>query len=254
MTLLLINLYGLTQTLRPAGLAPAYFRFGAADLKLSQASFRREVERYPDEPNDQYVNRLTTVIADGMAHIHWPRYEASRFNQRVPLWENYILWAMSYLTSIPEYERYHFTDPQKSIERGIGICGDASILMSRMLDKNSIDNRIVTIPGHVLIEASLDGGWSAFDPDYGVVLGLSASSAALQPQTVKNAYLSTGHSPYDADFVASRLQERIRYWGGVDGFIGKKYYFEKFAYFAKWCLPAMLILASALTYRVRKRR
>lgn len=251
--LLAVNVYGLTQSLRPDDLHPPYLRFGGNDLKLNEDQFREQVSRRPDESDLGYANRLTTVIADGLAHVHWPKYPIDQFNQRVPIWENYILWSMSYITPIPEFKRYHFTTPDKSIERGIGICGDASILMSRMLDKSRIENRIITIPGHVLVEAKINGEWSAFDPDYGVVIGRSASMASLEPAVVKTLYLSSGHTRYDADFVASRLQENIRYWGGVDGFIGKKYYFENFAYIAKWFLPLALLSLPSVIRRIHKR-
>jgi hypothetical protein len=58
---------------------------------------------------------------------------------------------MGKYSGIPEYERYHFSNPYNSIERGIGICGDASILMSQMLEKNGIEADILTFPGHVVV-------------------------------------------------------------------------------------------------------
>jgi hypothetical protein len=41
------------------------------------------------------------------------------------------------------------------MERGIDICGDASMIMSQILERNGIESKIVTFPGHVVVAATI---------------------------------------------------------------------------------------------------
>ncbi|WOJ95054.1 transglutaminase domain-containing protein [Congregibacter variabilis] len=216
-------------------------RFAERDLKLTEAQLKKESRRRTGEGAGEYAERLTKVIADGLAHIHWEQYPVDRFNQRVPFWENYILWAMSVFTPIPEYRRYHFSNPEKSMERGIGICGDASILMSQLLEREGIRSRLITVPGHVLVEALINGAWQTFDPDFGVVLGSPASELAINAGSVANLYKEQGFKYYEAAFIEDALAASPTYWDGVKHFITKKHYFEKFAYVFKWILPLVFL-------------
>jgi hypothetical protein len=70
---------------------------------------------------------------------------AEQFNQLIPIWENYFIYFMGVFSGIPEYERYHFANYQRSLERGIGLCGDASMVISQLLDKQNISNKILTL-------------------------------------------------------------------------------------------------------------
>jgi hypothetical protein len=241
-TLLSINLFGLFQTLRPADIKLEHLRFKERDVLLSHDEFLASTKKISQESERAYSNRLTKVIADGMAHIHWEKYPPEQFNQIVPIWENYILYVMGKLKLTPEYERYHFSDPFKSIERGIGICGDASMLMSQLLERQNIPNKIVTIPGHVMVEAEFAEGKSLFDPDFGVVLAESADYYGKNPTHIHTAYSDLGHSLHDDKFIINKFKKKHTYWNGIKHFITKKYYFEKFAYVIKWVLPMLMLI------------
>lgn len=239
--LMSINIFGLFQDLRPEGLVPEVLRFKENDLLLSIDEFKQGVLRLENESEEDYAERLTHVIADGMAHIHWQRYSPDEYHQRVPIWENYILFAMGHLTNIPEYRRYHFSDPMKSIERGIGLCGDASILMSQLLDSNGIDNQIVSMPGHVIVEASLPSGKRIFDPDFGVSLSSEAKYYESRPSELVAYYEKEGFFNNGELLIARNLAKYgPEYWNGVSHFITKKYYFEKMSYSLKWIIPLLL--------------
>jgi hypothetical protein len=88
-------------------------------------------QRKEGESDKEYSDRIRRVIAQGLAHIHWKKYQNTKFNQLIPIWENYFLYFMGKFSGIPEFERYHFSDYKKSLKRGIGICGDASMVMSQ---------------------------------------------------------------------------------------------------------------------------
>ena len=49
----------------------------------------------------EFSTRVTKVIAKGIAHIHWDKYQPEKFNQIVPIWENYFLYFMGRFSGIP---------------------------------------------------------------------------------------------------------------------------------------------------------
>jgi hypothetical protein len=247
--LMLINIYGLFQTLRPPSFEEHQLRFKSNDISLTHQEFLDAIHKADDESNVEYANRLTTTVAQGMAHIHWEKYQPEKFNQTVPIWENYILYFMGKLRVTPEYVRYHFSNPYKSIERGIGICGDASMLMSQMLEKYNIPNKIVTIPGHVMVQAEFAEGKPLFDPDFGVTLPKSADYYGKNPEHINTAYSDAGHSIHDDNFIINGFKKKHAYWNGIKHFITKKYYFEKVAYVMKWLLPVLMFILSIGVWR-----
>lgn len=241
-TLLIINVLGLFQTLRPDNIYVEHLRFKERDVLLSYDNFLNNIERQLQESDEAYSYRLTKVIADGLAHVHWEKYQPEKFHQTIPIWENYILYLMGKLKVTPEYERYHFSDPMKSIERGIGICGDASILLSQLLVQQGIYNQLITIPGHVMVEATIGNKKVLLDPDFGVTFNKSAHYYRQNPTHIGTAYSALGYGTYDDQFIINGFKKKVTYWDGVKHFITKKYYFEKIAYVIKWLLPCILVL------------
>lgn len=235
--LLIINLYGLTQSMRPATFLNDELRFGAKDVSMNLEEYRQAVIRQDDESDIEYAKRLTQVIADGTAHIHWEQYEPDKFHQRVPIWENWILYAMALFSGIPEFERYHFVTPSKSIERGIGICGDASMLMTSLLEDNGIEASIVTVPGHVLVTAEIEGQSKVYDPDFGVILPYSAPELIHNVEAASQLYVDAGYTIYDRRFFNKAFSQPHRLWDGPEHFITTKYYFEKVSYWLIWLIP-----------------
>ena len=169
--LLAINLYGLTQTLRPAFDEKSQFRF-PNDFPLPIKEARSGLLKRPGEGEREYAERLTGHVAQSVAHIEWhSEYDLDRYHQRVPLWENFILHFMGRFSGIPEYERYHYSDYDKALERGVGVCGDVSIILSEVLREQGINAQIVSYPGHVVVAARFaDGEEILLDPDFGVIL------------------------------------------------------------------------------------
>ncbi len=247
--LMFINIYGLFQTLRPSSFEEHQLRFKSNDISLTHQEFLAAIKMVNGEGNVEFANRLTTTIAQGIAHIHWEKYEPEKFNQTVPIWENYILYLMGKLKVTPEYVRYHYSNPYKSIERGIGICGDASMLMSQILEEYNIPNKIVTIPGHVMVQAEFTDGKSLFDPDFGVILPESADYYAKNPEHIYTAYSDSGHSTHDDNFIINGFKKKHTYWNGIQHFITKKYYFEKFSYVMKWLLPVLMFIFGIVIWR-----
>ena len=248
--LLVLNLYGLTQPLRPQGLSEDVMRFGERDVSISPEELAQRIQRKEGESPKDYAARLTKVLAAGIAHLEWEYYEPTLFHQTVPVWENYILFLMGKFSGISEYERYHFTDPYRSMERGIGICGDASMTLSGLLDKQNIANKIVTLPGHVMVEAHIDGEKFVLDADYGVVMQKGMDFYQSNPkQLIENFQTQHGAVNDGELMIASQLKAAgFQYWNGTSHFVTKKYYFEKIAYVFKWVIPVLLVCISLLLF------
>lgn len=251
LALLALNLYGFTQDLRPDGLTPEVLRFGDQDLSLTPPELEQAIFRLPDETDRQYAKRLTLDLAAGIAHVEWEAFDPDLFHQRVPVWENYILHLMGVVTSIPEYQRYHYANPYRSIERGIGICGDASMTLSGLLDEQGIANKIITVPGHVMVEGYFDGEPLLLDADFGVVLEQGIMFYEQNPQALISAYQQQLGRVNDGELMiaGNLIKDGFKYWNGTSHFITKKYYFEKIAYVVKWAFPVILLLVAMIMWR-----
>lgn len=251
--LMMINFYGFSQDLRPSEFQAEDLRFGESDITISKEEFLAQIYPKEGETQIEYSVRLTNLIADGTAHIHWEEFDPKKFHQLVPVWENWIIHLMGLVTGIPEYERYHFSNPYKSIERGIGICGDASMVMTQLLEKQGIPTEILTFPGHVVVTAEIDGQRKIFDPDFGVVLPFSPNELKNSVDEAAQLYINRGYEESDRRFFLDSYSQPYVVWDGPEEFITKKFYFEKLAYVLKWLLPALGILIGSLLLRRKQK-
>ena len=240
----MLNIFGLTQDIRPATVAEADLRF-AGDHRPLVSQLHEEISKGDQETDLVYTRRINKVIANRLAHINWNELPATKYNMRIPIWENYILAFMGRFSGIPEYSKYHFIDPLRSLERGIGICGDASMVMSQLLDRVQIENNIISMPGHVILSVKLDDKEMLFDPDFGVELGISLSDLKKIGQKAGVFYgRSYPQSEVDIMSLVYSNAHLAKKWDNVAEFVTKKYYFEPFAYFIKWFLPILLLGAA----------
>lgn len=244
-----INIYGLFQEIRNPVFFSDELRF-KDDISLSYQETIDGIERNMNESDKAYAQRITAIIAQGLAHIHWKKFEGDQFNQLIPIWENYFLYFMGKYSGIPEFEKYHFADYQRSFKRGIGICGDASMIMSQLLDKQKIQNQLLTFPGHVITAAQFpDGTELLYDPDFGVYLPYTADEIQGSPSLVSLLYKEAGYTQLDIVTMNKIYNNDYKRWNGVEHFITKKYYFEYITYALKWPLPILLMLMGILLYR-----
>jgi hypothetical protein len=251
--LLVINLYGLNNDIRPANLSNAPMRF-ENDLTIDFTNVLSELNQRTNEANHEYAIRVTKVISGALAHIKWGNEtDTSKYHQLIPIWENYFLYFMGRFSSIPEYEKYHYADYKRSLKRGIGICGDASMIMSQVLNQVGIDNKIIAFPGHVIISAQVNEGSNLlFDPDFGVVMPVDLGNVAASSNAIIKAYSEQGYSVAEAEYIANVYSNNYSEWDGVQHFITKKYYFEHIAYFLKWPMPITFVLLGIFLFRRKK--
>jgi len=245
-----INLTGLFLNLNQIDFLEHEVRF-KNDVELTYNESIQLLKRNDGESDMDYSFRVNDVISKRLAHIYWNKYEPEKFNQLVPIWENYFLYFMGKFSGIPEYKRYHFANYSRSLKRGIGICGDASMVMSQVLNKEGIENKIASFNGHVVSAVQLnDGKQIVLDADFGVSMPFSIEEIHQNPSLVDRYYLDQAHQPEQIESLKESYIGRYKLWDGVEHFITKKYYFEKISYALKWPLPIFLILvASICLYR-----
>lgn len=247
--LLMVNLYGLNRDIRVNDFDNQYLRF-PDDQPADYDDTLIELIRKQDESEIDYASRVTKVVARGISHIEWFDFPVEQFNQLIPIWENYFIYFMGTFSGIPEYERYHFANYQRSLERGIGLCGDASMALSQLLDEQNISNKILTFPGHVVVVASFENGKQyLFDADFGVIIPYSLTEINDESSRIAQLYLDAGYTHTDFGFFQKLYKKNPRHWDGVQHFITNKYYFEIFAYWLKWPAPIFLILISVFMLR-----
>jgi hypothetical protein len=69
---------------------------------------------------------------------------------------------------------------------------------------------------------------------------------------VKGLYSGQGYPESDDRFFENTYSKTFKVWEGPEHFITKKFYFEKFAYVAKWIVPILGLLLCLFT--IRKKR
>src|SRR5690606_25937644 len=82
------------------------------------------------QDKDAAVKRAVRVVNGALVHPDWYRVDPVEYRQLVPVWENFFLYFLGKFSGLPQFERYHFANFRRSIERGIGMCGDASMVLS----------------------------------------------------------------------------------------------------------------------------
>lgn len=252
--LICINLYGITQSIRKPSLGVSdydYLRF-IPDEVWSYDKSIKEIELLSNVSAENELAIAANQIAhQSLVHIAWRRVDANEYRLMIPIWENYFLYALSQFSGLPQFERYHFADYKRNIRRGVGICGDASTVLSSILDRYDIDNRIISFNGHVIVEQSNRAGqFRLLDPDFGVVIDLSLDEMFINMSAVRSAYQRAGYSSREIDNLINIYKTEYTIFDDTYHFMSKRYIFENVSYIAKWFFPIILILISL--YYIKK--
>lgn len=246
--LLAINLYGLAQPLRKPGLGQtdqASLRFVPDQVWSYEKSLKEINALDPSLPGDQFLRDANRVVNRSLVHVDWNRVDPEAYRQRVPVWENYFLYLLGKFSGLPQFERYHYADYRRNIRRGIGICGDAATVLSSVLDRYQVDNRIVSFEGHVLVEAGTGSNGVLLDPDFGVVLDVPLDALATRLPDIRQRYLDAGYSVREIDYLMPIYLGQYRLFDDTYHFMSKCYLFENASYILKWLLPLGLMMASS---------
>lgn len=254
--LLSINIYGLFADIRKPNLdqiSQEQLRF-ANNNYLSYSDSIEKLKAIEDETQSEYAQKANRLVQQSLTHIKWNKVDPDEFRQLVPVWENYLLYMVGILTDQPQIKRYHFVNYKRSLKRGIGICGDASIVLSQILDKKGINNRIVSYRGHVITEATIAGDQKILlDPDFGVEINISIEELSADPNRAYSYYVNEGYSEKEARSLVKIYDGKHTIYDDAFAFMPKRYVFEYISYILKWLIPVCLLVISFLLFRSNRK-
>jgi hypothetical protein len=241
-----INLYGETQPIRKPGLGVSdheQLRFVPDEVWSYEESMAAIDSLETIDDRNNLAEKANNVVNQSLVHVNWKRVDPHEYRQLVPIWENYFLWAIGKFSGLPQFERYHYADYRRNIRRGIGICGDASTILSSVMDRYGVPNRIISFRGHVIVEYyDEEGDRYLMDPDFGVSLGTSLEGLLSEPESFKQVYLDAGYSEAEIDYLFEAYAKGHSIFEDTYHFMTQRYIFENVSYVAKWVLPVFLIL------------
>jgi hypothetical protein len=256
--LMAINVTGLFLSLRNPRLQSEKTLF-KNDIIITPPRLWEDIRRRSGETAEEYVRRLNSVVAQAMAH-EWADRSIDEYHLRVPIWENYILYFMSYAMPRP-FLKYEFADYEKALERGVGLCSQHALVLTEILREEGIEAQVIALDGHVVARVEVEKGeWIIADPDYGVVIPHDILKVQNGPEMVLPYYIVAtknyrpGGKGHSAEKIAAIYGRENNYIleEGAKGYMGAaRYNFEKNSYRVKWLLPAALMLPALVLLSAR---
>lgn len=242
-TLLAINIYGLFKSLRNPAIyeEEKIIRNRIGDVKIKYPEIKEQLIRKNGESNIAFAVRINKVVNDGFAH-YWKAAGIEKYNIRVPVWENYLLYFASYINP-SKYREYEFSNYRKNLERGVGLCSTHSIVVKGVLNENGMHAELLDIDGHhVVVRAELGDSTYLLDPDFGVVVPFDTAAISLNPELVRESYSKMAalyypdaKDPYTTDYM-------VKIFGGKMHVYDVNNRFEYFSYLAIWIVPVILMI------------
>jgi len=246
--LLALNIFGLFRTMRNPDIYTEenIIKNRKNDITIRYPEVKKLLLKKPGESNEAFAIRINKVVNDGFCH-YWKDAGISKYHERVPAWENYLLFLASYIDP-KDYRKYEFSDYKKNLERGVGLCSSHSIVVKGVLNDYGIDASLWDIAGHVVVRANVDEKkWIILDPDFGVVVPYDTAAIQDNPELVRPAYQNMAAlyypdaiEPYTTDHVVEIYGREGNHVYTVDN------WFEYFSYWAIWIIPVLLMLPYTL--------
>ena len=184
--LLALNTFGLFRTMRNPDIYTEenIIKNRKNDITIRYPEVKKLLLKKPGESNEAFAIRINKVVNDGFCH-YWKDAGISKYHERVPAWENYLLFLASYIDP-KDYRKYEFSDYKKNLERGVGLCSSHSIVVKGVLNDYGIDASLWDIAGHVVVRANVDEKkWIILDPDFGVVVPYDTAAIQDNPELVR---------------------------------------------------------------------
>lgn len=250
--LLAANTVGLRSSHRHPGAGA-----GAAeivdDVRFDAAEARRRLEAAGQiEDPAARLRAVNDAVAGGIAH-YWTQGSDFDRSLRVPFTKNWVLYLAAWLDPLwtavfgsPEHAvgHYEYRNVNDALERGIGLCSQASMATVGYLLAQGIDARLVSLGGHTVASARLGGREFVLDPDFGVVLDFGVEHAERHPEDVERAYRDAGYPADRARGLAALYgpEGNRVIWGGEAGRRPGRVLLERGAQALKWTGPLALLL------------
>lgn len=242
--LLGINILGLFKTMRNPEVhsEEITLRNRVNDITIPYPDIKEMLKRKNNESNIDFAVRINKVVNDGFAH-YWKAAGTEKYHLRVPVWENYLLYAASYINP-KKYERYEFSNYRKNLERGVGLCSTHSAIVKGVLLENGIKAELLDVGGHhVVVRAELnDTATYLLDPDFGVVVPHDTAALTFNPELARAPfenmaalYYPDAIDPYTTDYV-------VKIFGDKKHTYTISNWFETFSYWAIWIIPVLFMI------------
>jgi len=199
-------------------------------------------------PRKQYLININHAVNQGMA-TYWGNGNIAMMDKyllRVPVYENYILFIMSYI--MPDnFLPYEYTQYNKALKRGIGMCDQQTIALDGILKSQNIESKMIDTPHHFFETALADPAtneWWILDPDYGVVVPYDIQQITDNPELVRPFYLNEGYSNKTIDHLVDNVYQNhnIKIHPDISEYSTKLYPFERLSYVFIWLIPLVCIL------------
>lgn len=247
--LLVINIYGLFKTMRNPELYQLEnsIKNRKNDVTIPYPEIKKQLLRESNETEKDFAVRINKVVNDGFAH-YWKTEGTDKYYLRVPVWENYLLYAASFIDP-STYKRYEFADYKKNLERGTGLCSSHSTVVKGVLLENGIKAELLDVGGrHVVVRAEFaDKSANLLDPDFGYVIPYDTAAISANPELVRepyskmaSLYYTEAKDPYTTDLMVDIFGKR-KYVYSVEN------RFEEISYWAIWIIPVLFMLPYGLS-------
>lgn len=242
MGLLVVNLIGLFVPLRNPAIYTEPANNFEHDISLTEEEFLAIVHA-PAATSADRLRQLTLAVAQGIAH-YWDDSGISKYNLRVPVQENYWLWAASWLYPAG-FQKYEFFQYEKAVARGVGLCSQHALILLELLHELGFEASLIPLHGHVVVTAAVQPGqWWTLDPDYGVILPYTIATLSHHPERVEQYYQAAGHAPALSTELARIYSAPAPAQIDALAHYSLRYYFERVTYVLKWVVPLLLLLGA----------
>jgi len=263
--LLSLNVWGQFMTLRSDALKRDWPNSLAATMRSYPSALQR-LNEIEGMPLSDYVQNVNRIVHETLVHLRPQQVSAAGYtddalvralNLRVPIWENYLLYALSYIKP-DTYRRYEFCSAEKALERGIGECGQQSLTVVDILHSRGIESGFIDWSEHHVVAVARTGPteWYILDPDYNVTFPYHFASAPtttpkkfdalaealLQSQPDRSVIRHPdGTANKQPDELYKSTGQNVDF-GGPNARWGRACPIEQLAYFLKWALPGLLFI------------
>lgn len=228
-----VNISGFFIPLR----SPQIYELMPDQTLLTTSQFYTQLN-HKTESQQAYVTHLNQVVHEGIASYG---NHVDQLNGHIPFYENYLLFIAGFVYPRAYYP-YEFCNPQKAIERGIGICSQQAIILIELLKEKNIDAHIVGLSGHVVATAQIDknqNSWWILDPYYNKVIPYDLKQIEQNPELVRPFYLNQSNEDMLVSIygkTGNTIYEDTRAYSGW-----KKYDIEQLSYIFIWVIPILCI-------------
>lgn len=244
--LISINIFGLFKSMRNPEIYTEKNTGRLNDITIKYEDALKEIVRKNNESDKAFALRINDVVSKSMLH-YFRKEGKEKYNLRVPIWENYILF---FYNSMKSDDRYEFVNYKKGLERGVGLCSSHSIVVKGILLDNGMEAQLWDIAGHVVVRAKVsEREWYILDPDYGLYVPHDIPEIEANPEITRPTYANMADlykpeydDPYTTDHVVEIYAEEGNHIYTYDA------RFENFSYTAIWILPLLLMIPLGITY------